>query len=294
LIELRELSFRDWIFLKPLNLLLKEIRNDLWLRFYIGRKVDGLDKFLDEVTYLAGRNVVVVVAFEQPWALNWLLRMAKKNLQDATVIVFDNSRKVNLRKDIERVCLTNQAHYLSLPFNNTKHVNRSHGMAMSWIYHNIVNVIKPSAFAFVDHDLIPVSPVNLTENLGGQSFYGRVGGNNPKYWSLWAGYCIFAYQYLQNRKINFLYDFSRGLDTGGRNWDSLYSTYDKSQLAFAAQDYKTIYIPGFNQGVSVEFIDGKWMHMGRISYRDGFKDKFVFFEALANELEKDSNWQRLL
>ena len=78
MIELRELSFRDWIFLKPLNLLLKEIRNDLWLRFYIGRKVDGLDKFLDEVTYLAGRNVVVIVAFEQPWALNWLLRMAKK------------------------------------------------------------------------------------------------------------------------------------------------------------------------------------------------------------------------
>jgi hypothetical protein len=34
--------------------------------------------------------------------------------------------------------------------------------------------------------------------------------------------------------------------------------------------------------------------MGRISYRDGFKDKFAFFEALANELEKDSNWQRLL
>jgi hypothetical protein len=35
---------------------------------------------------------MLVIAFEQPWVLDRLLRMAKLNLTATTVLVFDNSR----------------------------------------------------------------------------------------------------------------------------------------------------------------------------------------------------------
>ena len=294
MLKINEFSFGSWLHFAPFIFAFKEMRNDFFLKFYLSKKPQNFSNFIADTQYLKAENVAVVVAFEQPWALNWLLLMASKNLKNTTLLVFDNSRNLNIRQEIELVCRKHNVQYLPLPVNNTKHVNRSHGMAMSWIYENVIKKIKPNLFAFIDHDLIPVAPLDLSECIGKQNFFGRLGGNNPKYWSLWAGYCVFRYSFLEDKKINFLYDFSRGLDTGGRNWNSLYSVYDKSKLVFANQEYKTIYMPDFNQGVSVEFIDGKWMHMGRISYRDGFKDRFAFFDALAKELEKNSSWQRLL
>ena len=109
-----------------------------------------------------------------------------------------------------------------------------------------------------------------------------------------AGYCFFDFEFLRYKKINFLYDFSRGLDTGGRNWDSIYSLFDQTKIKFASRVFNKVYLPDFPGGVRVEFIDEKWVHMGSISYNDNFRTKSDFFKALASELEKDANWQRLL
>jgi hypothetical protein len=294
MLKLAEFSVKDWLTLRPLELAFKQARNDLWLKYYVNQKPKAFDRFLVENSHLAQKNIAVVVAFEQPWALNWLLKMAKKNLTNTTVLVFDNSRKIASRVEIEVVCKKNGAPYLALPMNRTKHVNRSHGMAMSWIYDNVINIIQPKVFAFIDHDLIPLSMTDFEERLAKQAFYGRVGGKYPQYWSLWAGYCIFDYATVKNKQLNFLYDFSRGLDTGGRNWDCLYSQFDKTQIRFAKKDFKTLNVPSFEGGKTVEFIDERWMHIGSISYNDGFRNKFDFFEGIAIALEQDPNWGRLI
>ncbi len=294
MLKLSEFSVKDWLKLRPLDVAFKQVRNDVWLNYYTRQKPAELNQFLTENSRLAQKNIAVVVAFEQPWALNWLLKMAKKNLTNTTVLVFDNSRKIASRAEIEVVCKKNGAPYLALPMNRTKHVNRSHGMAMSWIYDNVINVIQPKVFAFIDHDLIPVSMTDFEERLAEQAFFGRVGGKYPQYWSLWAGYCIFDYAAVKNKPLNFLYDFSRGLDTGGRNWDSLYSHYDKSALRFAKNECLNIKLPNFEQHASVQFIDERWVHMGGISYNDGFNAKSDFFGEFAIVLEQDANWRRLV
>ena len=294
MLRIQNFSLIDWLKFKPFNFAFKQIRNDIWLKSYIQHKPEELEKFLQKTLALKNANLVVIVAFEQPWALNWLLLMAKKNLVESSVLVFDNSRNLALRDEISAVCASHDVLYFPLPKNNTTHVNRSHGMAMSWIFDNVIKHIEPKQFAFIDHDLIPVSPVDFSDNLKDQPFFGRRGGEQIDYWSLWAGYCLFEFKFLENKKINFLYDFSRGLDTGGRNWDSLYSLFDKNQIKFAPRSFNKVYLPEFPEGVLVEFIDEKWMHIGSIGYNNNFRSKADFFKAVASALEKDANWQRLL
>jgi hypothetical protein len=269
-------------------------RNELLLSFYIKQKTPKFYDFMESIKTLKNSNVAVVVAFEQPWALNWLLKMAKKNLKKTSILVFDNSRKLALRQKIELVCKENEVFYYSLPEYRTHHVNRSHGMALSWIYTNVIKTLQPKIFAFIDHDLIPVNSIDFFKIINSQPFYGRVTGNKPGFWSLWAGYCLFDFNYLADKKINFLYDFTKGLDTGGRNWDSLYSNFKKNQLAFAPSTIRTIFLPKFKKGMSVSFIDNKWIHIGGISYNNNFDKKFNFFKALAKELDLDQDWTKLL
>ena len=178
----------DWFKFKPINFAFKQIRNDIWLEAYVSRKPVRLEEFLEQTQSLKGKSVIAIVAFEQPWALNWLLQMAKKNLRESSVLVFDNSRNSALRDEIEAVCIANNVLYFSLPENPTKHVNRSHGMAMSWIFDNVITTIKPKQFAFIDHDLIPVSHVDFSNALESQPFFGRRGGKMLDYWSLWKRY----------------------------------------------------------------------------------------------------------
>ena len=294
MLKLSEFSVKDWLKLRPLDVAFKQVRNDVWLKYYVNKKPAELSQFLTDNSHLAGRNIAIVVAFEQPWAVNWLLQMAKKNLMNTTVLVFDNSHKTAARAELAAVCKQNGTPYLALPMNRTKHVNRSHGMAMSWIYDNVINIIQPKLFAFIDHDLIPVSEVDFEERLANQPFFGRAGGKFPQYWSLWAGYCIFIYAAFKHQPLNFLYDFSRGLDTGGRNWDSIYSHFDKAQIYFASRTYKNLKLPTVENYTKVEFVDECWIHMGSISYNDGFRNKLDFFEALARAMQIDANWQRFL
>jgi len=286
-------------FIKGLNIKwlinkLKILRNQLLLNNYLAKKPAQLQEFIDSLQCLKGSNIAIVIAFEQPWALNWLIRMAKKNLKDTTVLVFDNSRDFVIRKKIQSVCKKNKTIYFSLPKYRTKHVNRSHGMAMSWVYNNVVIAIKPKLFAFIDHDLIPVRPINLLRLIQTQPFYGREVGKKSDFWSLWAGYCVFDFRYLANKNIDFLYDFSRNLDTGGRNWSPLYSQFEKEAITFANSTLRTVFLPRFKDEAKVQFIDDKWIHIGSISYHNNFEKKFKFYKALAKEIDINPRWNQLI
>jgi hypothetical protein len=279
---LTEFSAIEWLKLLPVQHALKQIRNDAWLAIYKTSRADKLGPFLAEHEDLANKNIALVIAFEQPLALNWLLQMANRNLSDTTVLVFDNSRNVSKRIEIEQVCKKNKAPYLALPPNRTRHVNRSHGMAMTWVYHNVVRAINPRIFGFIDHDLIPVRKVSIADKLADQPVYGLLNQNKLGFWSLWAGYCFFDYAETKGKSINFLYDFSRDLDTGGRNWNSLYRDLDRRQLRVATSDNVSMKVPSIENPRLVQFVDEHWLHMGGISYSYNSPENIAFFRGLEN------------
>lgn len=295
--KLREFSSGEWLCGLPFQHALKQLRNDVVLALYKKQRPPHLNAFLNEVRALRGKNIALVVAFEQPWALAFLLRMAQLNLKNTTVLVFDNSLKLEKRLEIEAVCKQYAAPYLSLPKNATRHVNRSHGMAMSWIYDHVVHVIKPTLFAYLDHDLIPIKPIDFAERLvtHKQKLYGLLKASNKKmpYWQLWAGYCIYEYAEFSDKKLNFLYDFSRGIDTGGRNWRAIHRQYDKNSLKFAHNEQINMRLPNTGEEKSVQVIDGCWFHIGSISYNNNFATKAAFSQGLANALAQGLSWDAL-
>jgi hypothetical protein len=277
---LTEFTSLEWLQLLPIQHALKQLRNDAWLAFYKRIRPARLGPFLAEHKALESENIALVIAFEQPWALNWLLQMANRNLADTTVLVFDNSRNSAKRKEIEQVCKRNQAPYLALPANPTRHVNRSHGMAMTWVYHNVVRAIHPRIFGFIDHDLIPVRKISIADKLQDQPVYGLLNVGKFGLWFLWAGYCFFDYAGTRNKAINFLYDFSRDLDTGGRNWKSLYRHLNRRQLRAATFENVSTKVPAFEEPRLVQFVDRDWLHIGGISYSYNSPENIAFFKGL--------------
>lgn len=290
--DLSRFSASEWLRFVPFNYAFKLTRNDVGLAIYKMLRPKSLDKFLMETKRLENRNVGLVVAFEQPWALDWLLRMSQRNITDSAVLVFDNSRRAAARLEIESVCRTRGIPYLALPANPTRHVNRSHGMAMTWIFHNIVRAIKPRMFAFLDHDLIPVGKMELSERLGDQPFFGML-KTSPWAWQLWAGYCLFDFSAVAGLPMNFLYDFSQKLDTGARNWSCLYRNYDRNRLRFASSRNAEVRDPATGMSRTMQVVDDRWLHIGSISYNDNFRSKAHFCEHLAHALDQGISWPQL-
>ncbi|TFZ08162.1 hypothetical protein [Ramlibacter humi] len=289
----RQFTAAEWLRLLPVQQALKQARNDALLARYLRQRPDDLDKFIAGHTALQDKAVAIVIAFEQPWALDWQLRAARAMLADTTVLVLDNSRDEASRSRIQEVCRANGSPYLGLPPYRTRHVNRSHGMAMSWAYHNVVRPLRPSVFGFLDHDLVPIRPADPAERLGTQPVFGLLNAGNLDHWSLWAGYCFFRFDATQQLPLNFLYDFSRELDTGGRNWGPLYSRLDRQALRFAPRRFLPLRLPDGEER-EVELVDGRWLHIGGISYNNNLEPKFAFFERLRRLLESGADPAALL
>jgi hypothetical protein len=288
-----DFSANEWLRAVPFQYALKQLRNDVWLAFYKRCRPKSLLPFLKKMERFKGSNIALVIAFEQPWALDWMLRMAQQNLTDTAVLVFDNSRRTEARLEIERVCRDRGVPYLALPANPTRHVNRSHGMAMTWIFHNVVRAIQPRLFAFLDHDLIPVQKVAFSEKLSEQPFFGFTSFRSWG-WSLWAGYCLYNFSSVSGLPLNFLYDFSRGLDTGGRNWPLLYQNYDHRLLRHA-ESARVAVIDSINKTtIQVQLVDQCWLHIGGIGYNGNFRAKLHWCEHLALALDQGQSWPSLI
>jgi len=267
---LRQFSFLEIIQLSPIRFFMKQIRNDWLLVSYKRRKAFNEDNFLKKCEVFKGQNLLIVIAFEQPKVLEWLFEFAGKNLVNFQLIVFDNSRTSSLRASIEEVCRKYDIPYLGLPLNKSKHPNRSHGMAMTWVFNRIIKIIKPSWFGYLDHDMIPIRPINLSFIENSQNFYGML-NSGKDCWNLWAGYCFYNYKKVEKLPLNFLYDFSKGLDTGGRNWNCLYKKEATQKIQFASNIFQDVELN--NLRATIQLVDGQWLHIGGVSYNNNLASK---------------------
>lgn len=280
--KLSQFSITDFLCLKPLRALIKELRNDLFLAFYKRLKAKGENEFIKQ-NFSKNKKILIIIAFEQDKVLNWLLALSSINLKDFQLMVFDNSRNPQARSKIRQTCFQFQIPYLGLPFNGTRHPNRSHGMAMTWVFHRIIKKIEPSWFGYLDHDMLPVKSVQISNCIPqGQNTYGFL-NDAPDYWNLWAGYCFYNYSNVSHLPLNFIYDFSRELDTGGRNWPYLYAHQNKDDVKYATSINRSVFVPP-DQTRTVQLIDDAWIHVGGVSYNNNLQPKEYFFEQLVNTL----------
>ncbi|MBT3666309.1 MAG: hypothetical protein HN548_02430 [Opitutae bacterium] len=220
--------------------------------------------------------------------INCWSRFAK----NTTLIVVDNSTDIDSRDEIRVICISNNIHYVSLPKNPEWHPNRSHALAMNWVYYNLTKKLSPKFFGFLDHDCFPFAEFDLNRKLNKKVIYGekRISEKNPKIWSLWAGFCFFNYSSMGNKKINFTHSIELGLDTGGSNWNGLYKSIKfEDQCSFSQVCMNNELRLNFKQDFN-SVIDN-FVHIGSVSHQ--FKgneideDQINFFlEYLADEFIK--------
>ncbi len=276
-------SFSEYCRLVPLIVFFKQLRNDLLLAVYKRRRAHGEKQFITEHLHLRNKHVLIVVAFEQPKVLEWLFSLSEKNLQDFQLMVFDNSKKPMLRQQIKELCQRYQIPYLALPTYSTRHPNRSHGLAMTWIFHRIIKVIRPAYFGYLDHDMFPVKPIQLASMIPTEQISYGLLNDAKNYWNLWAGYCFFKFEAVAHQPLNFLYDFSRGVDTGGRNWNYLYRFQNKKAIRFASSIHQPLSL-GDDLQADVQLIDDAWIHVGGVSYNNNLQPKELFYGHLVKAL----------
>lgn len=286
--ELRDYTVREWLRIKPLDHFATQVANDTLQSVFCKLRPKALGLFLQSAEHLSGKDIGLVIAFENPWVVDLLLKASVRNLTSGTLLIFDNSRRQEARKDISRICHENGIPYLALPPSPTPHPNRSHGMAMTWVFQNVVKVIRPKTFTFIDHDLIPVEKIALGMfPTNKQPFYGAVKVGKWGWWTLWAGYCSYVYSVVKHLRLNFLNDFSRDIDTGGRNWPLLYQYYDWTQMKIAPRE-KTEFIDplkGSSSGYPVQVVDQRWIHLGGAGHRNmKFKDGHDFYQRIGKTI----------
>jgi len=266
---------------------LKSIRNQFYLFFYCGLKPE-YNAISPYSKSFRDNAIIATIAFEQPWVIDWLISMWKLTISDAILLVADNSKDKKIRKKIREICVKHNTPYIALPSNPTRHPNRSHAMAMQWVYQNIFLAYHPEIFGFIDHDLIPFRRQSIRKNLLNQSVYGHYRGgyvdsNGSRAWNLWAGYCLFKYSDTAAYKLNFLYDFSHNLDTGGMNYHRFYKNLNPNSLLFATSISEQCSIDGFEDQF-IQIVGDGWYHVGSISYNDNLSKKRELVAAVQKNI----------
>jgi hypothetical protein len=245
----------------------KNWRNGLLDRRFRSRGHAEGKKLVDTLLSRDTNGLCFTIAFNTPWVMEILIAAWRRYPTGLKLVVVDNSSDRRRRAQIELICQTHAVSYIGLPRNPEWSPNRSHGIAMNWVFYNLVRELRPGIFGFIDHDCFPFIPFNIAKRMDGASVYG------PKVpsqtlsgaWNLWAGFCFFRFSQIENVALDFKHRVELGLDTGGGNWPVLYRKLNAKSIAVAT----TGECP-HGLGDLPRVIDGAFLHVGQASYRKDF------------------------
>jgi hypothetical protein len=269
--RLSEYDRNDWFRLRPLTHRLKTIRYRVIDRLYARRPARAGD-IASLVGRLRGRNVLVTVAFDDPEAILWQSRLVRRYVPNALYVVADNSASETKAAAIAAIAGAHGTPYVRLPVNPWREPSRSHGLALNWIWRNLIRSGQPHAFGFIDDDIFPTAPSDPFAPLATQDFHGLVRTAGSR-WFLWAGYCMFRFDRVKDRPLDFGQDWFAGLDTGGGNWEVLYRHVELARL----RQMGTALVP-YREGIDpargkLQWC-GTWLHqIGSTGDRDLDTDK---------------------
>lgn len=226
---------------------------------------------------------VYTIAFNNAQVIELHNRYVAKYLKgNITHIVIDNSSDSGQAERIYKVCLSTNTPYLRL------HKNRmgifsgsySHAAAVNWTYRHIVLSRQPFGFGFIDHDIFPVAPIDIASILHEKPVYGakRVRGAA---WYLSAIISFYRLDYLNDKRFDFMPTTVDGvyLDSGGSNWNNIYSTVDESDINVVSERTEPFRDGNQRHQDLIElFDDDKWVHTINGSYWksiDVVKEQFI-------------------
>ena len=273
-------SWREWARLRPLMHAIKTKRYRSVDTAY-RRKPAVVGDVAAIGREIAGRNVLVTIAFADVNAARWQIALIRHYVPGVVHVIVDNSPDEQTAARIRHVVEAEGGLYLQLPRNpwTGKAPSRSPGIALNWTGQTLIRPAGRAGFGFIDDDLFPTATDDPFAPLGTQDFYGQVRRIGER-WFLWAGFCMFRFDKVADLPLDFGQDWFLGLDTGGGNWDPLYSRFDLAAL----EEAETRFVP-FRAGLPIEDGPlqwvGSWLHeVGLMGRPELFEEKRHTVEAM--------------
>lgn len=269
---LKDYSLAEWLAVAPAIHRLRRGRNVLVDKVYRRRAAPGQAALVARLRALEAPALAFTIAFNLPEAVALLADGMNRFLPGIPLIVCDNSSRPDARAAIAALCDKRGLAYCPLPSAPLKggsNGSRSHAVALNWVLHTLIRPAAPKVFALLDHDLVPLAPVDLPSLVAHQPAYGMVRhGTRFGGWFLWPGYSVFDFEAVRHLPLDFGTDTPLTLDTGGQNWTVLYRSLDLPHLAQAAT--RTAWIPDPETGTPEPYLlaDG-WLHVGGAGHRGG-------------------------
>jgi len=262
-----EYSVREWTRLRPLVERYKYAGYQLQMSRRLRQPAAGGDLAALKAR-IAGRRVLVAIAFNDVGFVERQIALVRRNVADCVHLIADNSTHTAAARQIQQIANAADCAYLRLPpgpWLKPEQGGRSHGLAMTWVWRNLLRHGRPAAFGFIDHDIFPMRPTDpfavlLDHVVAGQA-RDRSGGHGR--WYLWAGFCFFRFDAVEHRALNFSLDWAAGLDTGGANWFSLYRHLQPEEVADLGVQHEPIGGDGEAE-LRLEWV-GDWLHAGNFS-----------------------------
>lgn len=214
---------------------------------------------------------VVTIAFNNERVIALHNRYVSHNLKgDVTHIVVDNSSDKEASLRIRRQCETDGVAYVRLHRNSLGRFSGSysHAAALNWTYRHVIMPRRAFAFGFIDHDIFPVTAIDIASLLERQPLYGAQRRRGDA-WYLSAIVCFLRRDLCEGRRVDFMPVRVDGvyLDSGGANWYSIYRHLDAQQLHFVSERMENFREGSDRHQDQVElFDDGRWVHTINGSY----------------------------
>jgi hypothetical protein len=229
---LGDYKWRDWKRLRPVTHWLKTRRYNAQREAYVRRSARTA---IADLPSFRGRRVLTTIAFEDPEAIDMQAQLVARFVPDATYMVADMSASEDAATQIAAIAKRHGVAHVRLPespLRRREQASRIHGLALNWVWRNLIRSGEPDRFGFIDHDMFPTEPDDPFARLDRQPVYGclREAGRR---WFLWAGFAMFRFDAVKDLALDFGQDWFNELDTGGANWDVLFRTLDRKQLKFA-------------------------------------------------------------
>jgi hypothetical protein len=267
---LGEYGWYDWIRLRPVTHWRKTLRYNAERKAYVNRPARASDSSL--IGRIRGRRVLVTIAFEDPEAIDMQAQLVDRFIANVIYVIADMSMDDDAAAQTATVAAHHNVPYVHLPTNPLRRnqASRIHGLALDWVWHNIIRPGEPDRFGFIDHDMFPTGPDDPFFMLDRQPIYGWIREVGPR-WFLPAGFSIFRFDAVKELPLDFSQDWFNGLDTGGANWKVLFRTLDRSKLAFAPTHFEP-YKPGADPIKAPFQWCGVWLHEVGSTRRDGLAE----------------------
>ncbi|MEZ4114054.1 MAG: glycosyltransferase family A protein [Candidatus Paceibacterota bacterium] len=238
--------------------------------------------------------MILTIAFNNLEILEVQFEYLKKYLNDPfNYVIVDNSNKEEYSRRIEIFCSKNKISYIKIPKNPLTglRASGSHGIALNWCYKNLIRKYSPKYFGFLDHDIFPLKKVSIIDKLE-KSFYGAIRSRKDPYWYMWPGFSFFIYSKVKKYSFNFFpyhagKDGSIFLDTGGSNYFSIFKKIGKESIRTAESKLINLFtekefVKGEDSSQTFEIIDGAWLHLRQIAWREESSNKMEDKEKIVS------------